>query len=296
MRTRHLIAVFVTLSLSWTVAFAYTSPGQPSGYVNDYAGMISVEDKPAIEAVLKSFHETDGGEIAVVTIPTLGGDQIEEYATSLFREWGIGQKNQNNGVLLLIAKEERAVRIEVGYGYEGRLTDALSAQIIRNEIVPMFQRGDFSGGIATGTRVIIQSIKGEYVASASSDSSTGGTLKAFALFSTFFGLGFLSIVMFLASIFGRSKSWWLGGVVGTALCYVFIKSILVAIAGGLVGLLFDFIVSRGYKNSVANGTKPPWWTGGGMGGGGGFGGSSSGSSFGGFGGGSSGGGGASGRW
>lgn len=281
--------VFITPSLAW----GYTSPGQPVGYVNDFAGLLTPDQKNALEQQLIDFQKETSNEISVVTIVSLGDETIENYAVELFKEWGIGAVRRDNGVLLLIARDDRKIRIEVGYGLEGALTDATSGSIIRDIISPAFKVGDYNLGIVEGTQAIMQATRGEYVSNTTSSdqaSSFDGVMNI--LFFLFFGL------MWLAAILSRSKSWWAGGIVGALI------GIVVSIFVGLVywgiisiviltplGLLFDFIVSKKYSASKARGITPPWWIGGS---GGGFGGSSGG--FGGFGGGGSGGGGASGGW
>src|SRR3989338_9234013 len=141
----RVIFLFFCLFISSSV-HAYTSPGIPTGFVNDFAGMVSAETRAQIDADIQAFEQKTGHEISVATVPSLGGDYIENYAEKLFKEWGIGKKGADNGVLLLISREDREMRIEVGYGLEGTLTDAESSQIIRNTLRPAFQQGDFDAG------------------------------------------------------------------------------------------------------------------------------------------------------
>lgn len=287
---------FLTTLLFASVALAYASPGLPSGMVTDRANMLTPEERTAIEGKLQQFRTAHGGEIAVVTIETLAGDDIESYANALFREWGIGAKTTNNGVLLLVAKQERLMRIEVGYGYEGVLTDARSSEIIRNTITPQFTQGAYGVGIMKGVDEIIGILSGELSPEASMQDVSGSS-PSFDIGSVIYPAFIL--IVWLASILGRSRSWWAGGVIGGVLGYALASYFhtqwnLLGVTGigAVIGLLFDLMVSRGYTQSVSSGTRPPWWTGGGFGGGSSFGGGG----FGGFGGGSSGGGGASGRW
>ncbi len=126
--------ILVSLGLfgAGSIAHAYTSPGTPDGYVNDYAGILSPQTETQLEAKLAAFEQKTQQEIAVVTISTTQDETVETYATKLFEEWGIGKKDKDNGALLLVAVQDKKLRIEVGYGLEGRLTDARSAQIISN--------------------------------------------------------------------------------------------------------------------------------------------------------------------
>ncbi|MBX9765264.1 TPM domain-containing protein, partial [Patescibacteria group bacterium] len=112
---------------------AYVSPGSPTGYVNDFAGALSEETETALNAELENFTKETGGEIAVAVVSSLGGDALESYANTLFREWGVGGKETNTGILFLVAVEDREVRIEVGYGYEGVVPDAYASRIIRDD-------------------------------------------------------------------------------------------------------------------------------------------------------------------
>lgn len=296
--------IFLLSAFFVPAAFAYVSPGTPAGYVNDFGGMLNPEEKDTLEATLRNFHDQNGGQIAVVTISTLSGDTIEGYANALFREWGIGEKDKNNGVLLLVAKEERKVRIEVGYGYEGDLTDARSSEIIRDTIVPYFKQEQYGLGILSGVRDIITALTGgaaQHPSPAPSDQIRSSLFSLLENNWLFIFIVIYTFCVWLASALSRSKEWWAGGIVGGViglLVSIFIgfvfSGLIVTILLVLLGLFFDYAVSKGYSNSIHRGTTPPWWTGGSWGGGGG--GFSGGGGFGGFGGGSSGGGGASGSW
>lgn len=275
------------------LVLAYVNPGKPNGLINDYAGILTNDQKTALENKLVSFEQESGNEIAIVTIPNLGGDTIENFAVKLFEDWKIGKKGKDNGILVLIAKEDRKIKIEVGYGLEGALTDAQSFWIIDKVMKPAFQQENYYQGIGEAVDKIIAATKGEKIP----ETDTGDKSNYFSLFPFLFFWGFI-ILTWLASILGRSKSWWaggtVGGVVGIIISLIFgflffgLFSLIILIP---LGLLFDFHVSRAYKTGKEKG-KIPWWAGGrGRWGGGG-----SGSGFGGFGGGRSGGGGASGGW
>jgi len=281
------------------VSFAYFNPGKPAGFVNDYAGMLGVDQKQALETKLAAFEKETSNEISVAIIPSLQGDTIENFAVQLFKDWGVGKKNNDNGVLLLIAKDDRQMRIEVGYGLEGALTDAQSYGIINNDLTPAFRQSDYYGGIDKATNDIIAATRGEYSGSGAAPAATSGGVNP--TINQIFGFGWFIFfgLIFLASVLGRSKSWWAGGVLGGILGivvgllfgFVFVGIATLAVFIPL-GLLFDFVVSRAYQKGKDTGHMP-WWIGGrGPRGGGGFGGGG----FGGFGGGGSGGGGASGRW
>lgn len=132
-----------------------------TGRIVDLSGLITAEDKQAIEAELKALEEKSTDQIAVVTVPSLQGYPIEDYAYQLGRKWGIGQKGKNNGIVLVVAPNERKVRIEVGRGLEPLMTDVMSSIILNNAIMPAFRRGDFSGGIRAGVRDIKDVLLGD---------------------------------------------------------------------------------------------------------------------------------------
>ncbi|MCW8860664.1 MAG: TPM domain-containing protein, partial [Deltaproteobacteria bacterium] len=171
-----------------------------TGYVNDKAGLISQTVELKLEQFLREFENSDSTQITLLTIPTLEGEALEDYSLKVFENWKIGQLGKDNGALLLIAKEERKVRIEVGYGLEGRLTDLLAGRIIDQEISPKFKQGDFDGGIISGVLAIAEAVRGEYAGS--------GTTESKKKKSSPFGLIFLLFFLgpFLSRIGGRRGS------------------------------------------------------------------------------------------
>ena len=149
------LAAAVAVAL-WTVvaAIALTLPAL-TGRIVDQANVIPADTRSTIEPKLADLEAKSGIQLVVATVNSLEGQEIEPYANALFREWKLGEKAKNNGVLLLVAPKERRVRIEVGYGLEGTLTDALGKVIITNAITPHFKAGDFGGGISRGVDDII---------------------------------------------------------------------------------------------------------------------------------------------
>ena len=131
---------------------------QLSGRVVDEAGLLSPAAEQRVSGWLAEFERTKGTQVVVVTVPNLQGVPIEDYGYQLGRSWGIGEAGRNTGAILLIAPTERTVRIEVGYGLEGTLTDALSRTIIEADILPAFRSGDFEGGILAGTASILRTL------------------------------------------------------------------------------------------------------------------------------------------
>lgn len=292
MVTNKLVSIIVALILFLPLlVFAYASPGKSVGLVSDFAGLLSSQTRGGLEQTLRAYEQKTGRQIAVATINELGDETVETYAVRLFQEWGIGQKGKDNGALFLISKNDRRMRIEVGYGLEGELTDIESKKIIDNVAAPYFKNNDFDTGISAGVSAMLSAIDSQnYEAVGSSNQSKQGRgLNWEYIF--WIGAG---IFMWLTAILARSRSWWLGGVIGGAAGVViwlvwalwFSAPILI-----VLGLFFDYIVSRKYQRASASGSiSNLWWIGGGPHR------WDKGSGWGGFGGGSSGGGGASGRW
>lgn len=163
---RHIAAFFgAALVLLAITAGALAQQGLTfppfTNYVVDEAGILSPGDEAALVAKLKAFQDKTGRQLAVATVRSLQGTSAEDYGNRLFREWGLGNKEKNDGALILVAPNERKVRIEVGYGLEGDLTDAVSRLIIENAISPRFKAGDFAGGISRGADDVIAVISGD---------------------------------------------------------------------------------------------------------------------------------------
>lgn len=134
-----------------------------SGRVNDHAGLLSAEAKSHIETKLKDLEARKGHQVAVLTLDSLEGAALEDFTLKVARTWELGRKGQNDGVLFLISKNDRKLRIEVGHGLEGPLPDALAGRIIQNEVVPRFRAGGFEEGVLAGVDAIVASIDGNYV-------------------------------------------------------------------------------------------------------------------------------------
>jgi len=261
------------------------------GYVNDYAGMLSPATKQRLERQLAGVDRTDSTQIAVLTVPSLEGDSIEDYSIKVVEKWGIGQKKKDNGVLLLVAKQERKIRIEVGYGLEGVLTDLLAGRIVDLVITPAFKKGDFDGGISQGVDAIIAATKGEFKAEGATRAMPRRGRRSSPLFS------YLLVGLFLIAFLGQlsRRLGMIGGALllpaifflGTTSLSLLLLLLLLP-AGALAGLILPILFA-------SRGSSGPFYRGG-FGGGGYGGGGFGGGGFGGFGGGGFGGGGASGGW
>ena len=134
----------------------------PAGRVVDLANALSATTEAALEADLVAHQDSTSNEVAVLTLPSLEGEPLERYATRVARAWGLGREGRDNGVLVLVVLDDRAVRIEVGGGLEGALTDATAGSIIRAEMVPRFREGNVDGGVLAGVGAVLGAVEGEY--------------------------------------------------------------------------------------------------------------------------------------
>jgi uncharacterized protein len=148
-------------------------PEKPKGRVSDYAGILTREQIAALDAKLQSYEGETTNQIVVATFRSLDGENLEDFSIRLADKWKIGTASRDNGVILLIFLDDRKMRLEVGYGLEGALTDATADSIIRNSIAPRFRQGDYYGGISAGVEKIIEATKGEYKAEPASDEQEG---------------------------------------------------------------------------------------------------------------------------
>ena len=142
-----------------------------TGRVVDNAGILSPDTRTRVTALVQAHEQATSNQIVVLTVPTIQPESIEQYATDVFNAWKLGQKGQNNGVLLVVVPHDRRMRIEVGYGLEPLLTDAAADAIIRDVITPAFKRGDYDAGVATGVAAIIARLEGTDVATAAPDAA-----------------------------------------------------------------------------------------------------------------------------
>ena len=193
-----------------------------SRYITDQTGSLKNSELEAIEAKLSEFDRTTSTQIVVLIVSTIESGSIEDASLRIAEENGIGQKGKNNGVLLLVAKNDRKIRIEVGYGLEGVLTDAVSGQIIRKEIAPRFREGQFLEGVLGGVEAIMLATKGEYSADRSAGSTRGLNvlpivliIMAFIFFSRLrrrrFVGGGVPPIFFPGGGWGRGSGGWGGG-------------------------------------------------------------------------------------
>ena len=266
--------------------------------VTDLAGTLKPDQAAALDAKLRAFAQARGSQVAVLIVPTTRPEEIEQYSIRVAEQWQIGRKKIDDGVLLLVAREDRRVRIEVGYGLEGALPDATANRIITEDIVPAFKRGDYYGGINTGVDRIMRVIEGEPLPEPELSPPAAGVPGLFSVLPVVF-IFVLVGGSILRRIFGRvGGSLVTGGIVG-ALTWMLVALLGISVVAGLIAFFFSLLGGmggggpgggNGWSSRRHGGWGVPGGFGGGSWGGGGFGGG-----FGG-GGGGFGGGGASGGW
>lgn len=284
------LAVFLLLSVS--VVRALDVP-KLQGYVNDYAGMISPETKTRLENELRAFEGSDSTQVVILTTPSLEGEVIEAYGIKVAEAWKIGQKGKDNGIIFIVAKQERKIRIEVGRGLEGKLTDLMAGRISDLVVKPRFKRADYDGGFTAGVSAIIDATRGEFKADGNHTAKRRDTPSRLLTFLIFTGIA----VLVLGSMSRPLGA--VGGAVGLPLSVLLsslslgaVWFIFLAVIGLIAGIFLPVLFSAGGRGGRAGG----FWPGGFSGGGGGFSSGGGGGDFGGGGGGDFGGGGASGDW
>lgn len=261
-----------------------------TGRVVDQTATLSAADVSALEQMLQAFEERKGSQIAVLIVPTTAPEAIEQYAIRVVEQWKLGRKKVDDGALLLIAKDDRKLRIEVGYGLEGALNDVTAKRIIDEVITPRFKAGDFTGGINAGVDRMISVIDGEPLPEPKPlERMSPGALDALGEFFPVIIIGALVAGSIFRAMFGRLFGALLTGGGLAFLAWLFVGLWSIALIVGLIGFVFTLV-----GDAVTSG-GPGGFSGGGYRGGSSWGGSSSSGGFSG-GGGSFGGGGASGSW
>jgi len=205
-----------------------------AGRVHDTANLLSAATATELEALLKTHQDSTSNQVVVLTVQSLEGDDIESYAIRVAETWKLGQKGKDNGVLLVVARDDRKVRIEVGRGLEGDLTDAICSVIIRREILPQFKSGDYDQGVKAGVTAILAAIRGAYTPDEESADAGDivGSLIGFALFLVVVGI-FTAIALFSQGF----VSWFL---------YVFLIPFWAVFPMALLGTLVGGMLFAGY--------------------------------------------------
>jgi uncharacterized protein len=267
--------LFLGLVLCWPLLAAGQVPVPPlTGHVTDQTATLGAEQTAALEQILRAFEARTGSQLAVLLVPTTAPETIEHYALRVAEQWKLGRKNVDDGAILVVAKDDRALRIEVGYGLEGALNDATSKRIVSEIIAPRFGQGDFHGGIAAGVEQIIRVVDGEPLPQPVS--RPAGAISQIEQYMPVIFVLALVVGGVLRSVLGRFPgALATGGAIG-AVAWLFAGTLSIAVAAGVIAFLFTLLgvgaLSGGFGTSGSG-------RGGFSGGGGGFGG-----------------GGASGRW
>ncbi len=323
---KHILGVWLGLAVllsgvvSWQVSAARFEFPDPTGYVNDYANVLTNDSE--VEAKVKSLVESDSTEIFVLTIEKLPDTVTIEtfipYLTDEHPKWRAGQEKYDNGIFFTLvtggSEGQRDVRIDVGYGLEGALPDITAKMILENDVVPKLKAGDLNGGVSMGVDKIIKAVRGEYTGGAGTITDSENAPGVIDLLGGCCFMFFFFVFPVLGSFLGRTKSWWLGGILGLITGVIasivialalpswgvfrFLSFILLPAGLGVAGLLFDLFVSKTYRHSKGGelgrilghtfSSRSGGW--------GGFSGGGFGGGFGGGGGGSFGGGGAGSKW
>jgi uncharacterized protein len=268
-----------------TAAWAQVAVPPLTARVTDLTGTLTREQQAGLERMLQEFEARKGTQIAVLMVPSSAPEAIEQYALRVGEQWKIGRKKVDDGAILVVAKDDRALRIEVGYGLEGALNDATASRIIREVIVPRFREGDFYGGINAGLDRMMRVIDGEPLPAPArgSPATDGGVMQLLPVLLVAALVGGAILRAIFGRFLGAAAT---GGVVGF-LAWALAGTLAVALLAAVLAFIFTLGGSAGrryYGGFPGGGVGFP--RGGGWGGGGGFRG----------GGGSFGGGGASGRW
>jgi uncharacterized protein len=293
------VAAWLLFVVPWAHAQELVAVPPLTSPVTDVAGIFTPDQSAGLDARLRAFEQAKGSQVAVLVVPTTQPEEIEQYAMRVADAWQLGREGVDDGALLLVATQDRRVRIEVGYGLEGALPDATANRIIDEVIVPAFRGGDYYGGISTGVDRMLRVIEGEPLPEPERRSPAAGVpgLSQLLPFLFVFALFGGSI---LRRMFGRvGGAFATGGVVG-GLTWLLVGILGLALGAGIVAFILALLAGFGgggtgrggwYSRRHGGGWGSPGGFGGGFGGrGGGFGGGWSG------GGGGFGGGGASGSW
>jgi len=283
---RVVLAALLLLALPWAAADVPVPPLKAR--VTDLTGTLAAGQRAALEQKLADLEARKGSQIAVLVVESTRPETVEQYAVRVFERWKLGRKGVDDGVLLLVAKNDRQLHIEVGYGLEGAIPDAIAKRIIEQDIVPLFKQGNFHGGISAGTDRLGKLIEGETMPPPKRTAAPGSGWSTETLF-----IGFVILAMasqLLHALLGRFLGAGVAGAAAGIIGYV-LAGLAAAMIIGLIAFVISlFMGATGRQGGGWSSGGGSWsgggWSGGGSSGGGGFSG----------GGGGSGGGGASGSW
>jgi len=275
-------ALLLALTLCWSlVAAAQIAVPPLKGHVTDQTGTLTVEQKASLEQTLTAFEARKGSQLAVLMIPSSAPEAIEPYALRVAEQWKLGRKRIDDGAILVVAKDDRALRIEVGYGLEGALNDATSKRIISETILPRFKSQDFYGGISAGVGQIIRVVDGEPLPEPGRQPAAN--MADVRQYAPILFILALAVGGVLRAALGRVPGALVTGGAVAAVAWFFAGALSIALLAGVIGLFVTLLggsmLGRGLGAYYGGGGRGGFGGGGFRGGGGGFGG-----------------GGASGRW
>jgi uncharacterized protein len=270
-------ALLLVFAFAWTALVAAQVPDPPlAGHINDLTGTLTAEQKATLEQTLVAFEAKKGSQLAVLMVATTAPEEIEQYALRVAEKWKLGRKRVDDGVIVVVAKNDRAVRIEVGYGLEGALTDVTSKRIISETMLPRFKEQDFFGGITAAVEQIIRVVDGEPLpAPSGAHGQSQGDIRQ--LVPVFFIVA-LAVGGVLRRVLGKVMGSVVTGGVVAVIAWFALGVVAMAVGAGVVALLVT-LLGGGLLARGVGGYYGGMGGGGFSGGGGGFGG-----------------GGASGRW
>jgi len=280
---RALLAAALLFPPAYTAAEIAVPPLKAR--VTDLTATLTSDQRAALEQKLAALEARKGSQVAVLLVPTTQPETVEQYAIRVFDQWKLGRKGMDDGVLLLVAKNDRKLRIEVGYGLEGAIPDAIAKRVMDEDIVPLFKQGNFYGGISAGTDRVSKLIEGESMPPPMRTTAPGSGWST----ETFF-IGFIILAMasqLLHSLLGRFLGAGVAGIAAGIVGYV-LAGLTAAVIIGFIAFVISLFIGATGRHGSGWSSGGDWSSGGGSwsSGGGGFSG----------GGGSSGGGGASGSW
>jgi uncharacterized protein len=276
-------ALLLACALGWSaLAAAQVAVPVLTGHVTDLTGTLTAEQKSSLEQTLTAFEARKGSQLAVLMVASTAPEEVEQFALRVAEKWKLGRKRVDDGAILVVAKDDRAVRIEVGYGLEGSLTDLTSSRIISETIVPRFKSQDFYGGITAGVGQMISVVEGEPLPEPSNAPTRSlGSVQQYA--PVLFILA-LAVGGALRGAIGKVPGSLVTGGVVAVIAWFVVGAVSMALVAGVIALFVTLL--GGGMGGRGMGGLVGYYGGSGRGGGGGFSG----------GGGGFGGGGASGRW
>ena len=286
MRQRLTVLTLLACALGWSALTAAQVAVPPlTGHVTDQTGTLTTEQKATLEQTLTAFEARKGSQLAVLMVASTAPEQVEQFALRVAEKWKLGRKKVDDGAILVVAKDDRAVRIEVGYGLEGALGDLTSKRIINETILPRFKQQDFSGGIAAGVDQIIRVVDGEPLPEPSN--TPAGSIGSVQQYAPVLFILALAVGGVLRAALGKVPGSLVTGGVVAVIAWFVVGAVSIALGAGVIAL-FVTLLGGGMGGRGGMGGLGGYYGGGAGrgGGGGGFGG----------GGGGFGGGGASGRW